>query len=136
MEFETTTALQNANQSVGAVVFNAATAPPAHPQVLFGQSRALDLWHSRQTQLSPPQFLSQARQSHIINFQQYHALLRDHGAQAEFTENYKRQLGTIAENDESGNLTGESLGKLAHLKANFETTPNQGLHSILRDKPT
>jgi hypothetical protein len=130
MEYETTTALHDANQSVGVVVFNAATAPPSHPQVLFGQSHALDLWHSRQTQLSPPQFLSQARQSHVINVQQYHALLRDHGAQAEFTENYKRQLGTIAENDESGNLTSESLGKLANLKANFETTKSQGLKSM------
>jgi hypothetical protein len=130
MEYETTTALHDANQSVGVVVFNAATAPPSHPQVLFGQSHALDLWHSRQTQLSPPQFLSQARQSYVINVQQYHALLRDHGAQAEFTENYKRQLGTTAENDESGNLTSESLGKSANLKANFETTKSQGLKSI------
>jgi hypothetical protein len=62
-------------------------------------------------------------------------LLRDHGAQAEFTENYKRQLATIAESDESGRLTGESLGKLANLKANFDTASNQGIHSIPREKP-
>jgi hypothetical protein len=135
IEYETSTALHDGNQSVGAVVFNAAATPPPNPGVLFAQSRGLELWHSRQTQLSPPQFLSQARQSHVITVQQYHALLRDHGAQAEFTENYKRQLGTIAESDESGRLTGESLGKLANLKANFDTASNQGVHSIPREKP-
>jgi len=135
MGYETTTALQDANQSVGAVLFKAATMPPPDSLALFAQSRALDLWQSRQTQLSPPQFLSQARQSHVISAQQYHALLRDHGAQAEFTENYKRQLGTIARTDESGNLTAESLGGLANLKANFDATPNQGVRSSLRDKP-
>jgi hypothetical protein len=135
MEYETSTALQAGNQSVGAVVFNAATTPPPNPGVLFAQSRSLDVWHSRQTQLSPPQFLSQARQSHVITVQQYHALLRDHGAQAEFTENYKRQLGTIAESDASGRLTGESLGKLANLKSTFDTSPNLGIHPSLRDKP-
>jgi hypothetical protein len=135
MGYETTTALQDANQSVGAVIFNAATMPSADSLALLAQSRALDQWHSRQTQLSPPQFLSQARQSHIISAQQYHALLRDHGAQAEFTENYKRQLGTIAGTDESGNLTTESLGKLANLKGNFDATSSLGVHSILRDKP-
>lgn len=135
MGYETTTALQDANQSVGTVLFKAATMPPPDSLALFAQSRALDLWQSRQTQLSPPQFLSQARQSHVISAQQYHALLRDHGAQAEFTENYKRQLGTIARTDESGNLTAESLGGLANLKANFDATPNQGVRSSLRDKP-
>ena len=119
MEYETSTALQEGNQSVGTTVFNAATAAPPSPGVVYAQSRALNLWHSHQTELSPPQFLSQARQSHIIKVQQYHALLRDHGAQAEFAENYKRQLGTMATRDESGNLTGESLGKLANLKSIF-----------------
>jgi hypothetical protein len=111
---------------VGGVIFNAATMPPADSLALFAQSHALDQWHGRQTQLSPPQFLSQARQSHIISAQQYHALLRDHAAQAEFTENYKRQLTAIAGTDEAGHLTHDGLGKLANLKAAFETNKSQG----------
>jgi hypothetical protein len=130
MEYETSTALQDSNQSLGTLVFNSATMPASDSLAVLSQSRALDSWVGRQSQLSPTQFLSQARQSHVINAQQYHALLRDHAAQAEFTENYKRQLTTIAETDEAGHLTHESLGKLANLKATFETTKMQGLKSM------
>jgi len=126
MEYETSTALQEGNQGVDDTVFKAATTPSANPGLVYAQSHALNVWYSRQTDQSPPQFLSQARQSHVINTQQYHALLRDHSAQAEFAENYKRQIRTIAESDESGSLTGESLSKLANLKARFETTRSPG----------
>ena len=125
MEYETSTALQEGNQAVGDTVFKAATTPSPNPGMVYAQSHALNVWYSQQTELSPPQFLSQARQSHVINVQQYHALLRDHPAQAEFAENYKRQIRTIAESDESGNLTGESLGKIANLKGRFGTIESQ-----------
>jgi len=135
MEYETSTALQEGNQAVSDTVFKAATTPSANPGAVYAQSHALNVWYSRQTELSPPQFLSQARQSHVINTQQYHALLRDHPAQAEFAENYKRQIRTIAESDESGSLTGQSLGKLANLKSTFETPQTPSIHPGLRDKP-
>ena len=135
MEYETSTALQEGNQAVGDTVFKAATTPSPNPGVVYAQSRALNVWYSRQTELSPPQFLSQARQSHVINVQQYHALLRDHSAQAEFAENYKRQIRTMAESDESGNLTGESLGKLANLRASFDSSLSFGSHPSLREEP-
>jgi hypothetical protein len=136
MEYETSTALQEGNQAVGDTVFKAATTPSANPGVIFAQSHALNLWFSRQTDQSPSQFLSQARQSHVINTQQYHALLRDRSAQAEFAESYKRQIRTIAESDESGSLTGESLGKLANLKARFETTRAPGPKETTYRDPT
>ena len=126
MEYETSSALQEGNQAVSDTVFKAATTPSLNPGAVYAQSHALNVWYIRQTEQSPSQFLSQARQSHVINVQQYHALLRDHSAQAEFAENYKRQVRTMAESDESGSLTGESLGKLANLKARFEPTRSQG----------
>ncbi len=131
MEQQISTALQESSQSLGTVVFNAVTAVPPSWQDLIAKSGALESWYGRQTQMSPSQFVSQARQSYIITAQQYHALLRDHSTQAEFAESYKRQLGTMAQYDEAGNLTAESLGKLANLRASFETTKNQGIHSIL-----
>ena len=58
-------------------------------------------------------------------------------AQAEFTETYKRQLGTFAEYDKkSGSMTAESLRKMANLRANFETARTQGLRSATyREQP-
>jgi hypothetical protein len=135
MEYETTTALQEGNQSVGTAVFNATTAPSPSPGVVYAQSHGLNIWYNRQIEMSPTQFLSQARQSHVITIQQYHALLKDRGAQAEFTENYKRQLGTIATRDESGNISGESLGKLSNVKVAFDASPSLGLQPSLRDEP-
>jgi hypothetical protein len=135
LEYQTSAALNDSNQSLGSFVFNSATMPSSDWLAVLSQSRVLDSWVGRQSQLSPPQFLSQARQSHVINAQQYHALLRDHAAQAEFTENYKRQLTTIAETDEAGHLTHESLGKLANLKDSFDRTPNRGTRSTVREKP-
>jgi hypothetical protein len=134
-EYETSTALQEGNQSVGTVVFNATTAPSPSPGVVYAQSHGLNIWYNRQIEMSPTQFLSQARQSHVITIQQYHALLKDRSAQAEFTENYKRQLGTIATRDESGNITGESLGKLSNVKVAFDASPSFGLQPSLRDEP-
>ena len=90
----------------------------------------LNSWYTMQAQISPVQFLSQTRQSHIITGQQYQALLRDRGAQAEFTETYKRQLGTFAEYDKkSGSMTAESLRKMANLKSQFRNCAYQGLRS-------
>jgi hypothetical protein len=116
MEYETSTALQEGNQAVSDTVFKAATTPSLDPGVVYAQSHALNVWYSRQTELSPPQFLSQARQSHVINHQQYHALLRDHSAQAEFAENYKRQLGTMAERDSRATSPAKVWVRLANLK--------------------
>ena len=136
MEYETSTALQEGNQAVSDTVFKAATTPSLNPGVVYAQSHALNVWYSRQTEMSPPQFLSQARQSHVINVQQYHALLRDHSAQAEFAENYKRQIRTMTESDESGSLTGESLGKIANLKGRFETMESQRSKGATFREPT
>jgi len=136
MEYETSTALQEGNHAVSDTVFKAATTPSLNPGAVYAQSHALNVWYSRQTELSSPQFLSQARQSHVINVQQYHALLRDHSAQAEFAENYKRQIRTMAESDESGSLTGESLGKIASLKGRFETIESQRPKGATFREPT
>jgi hypothetical protein len=135
MQYETSTALQDSNQALGAVIFNAATTPGQG--IRLGQSSDLNSWYTMQAQISPVQFLSQTRQSHIITGQQYQALLRDRGAQAEFTETYKRQLGTFAEYDKkSGSMTAESLRKMANLRANFETARTQGLRSATyREQP-
>jgi len=136
MEHETATALQDSNQSLGTLVFNAATIPATDSLAALSQSRALDSWLGRQTQLSPSQFLSQARQSNVINAPQYHALLRDHSAQSEFTENYKRQLGVIAEREASGNLTRESLTQLGNLRRGFEAGNAPDLRKTRQERST
>jgi len=104
--------------------------------VLATQASALTQWHAQQTQISPAQFLSRARQSHIISVQQYRALERSPAAQAEFAENYKGQLETIAEYDSKGNLTPKSLGQVANLRNSFRTAKTGGLRSPKQDRAT
>jgi hypothetical protein len=116
---ETSTSLQDANQALGTTVFNSVTAPPPCMEVLASQAPTLTQWHAQQTQIAPAQFLSRARQSHIISVQQYQALAKSPVAQAEFAENYKGQLETIAEYDAKGNLTPKSLGQVANLRNDF-----------------
>jgi hypothetical protein len=121
-EYETSVALQGANQSLGTLVFNAATKPPLDPDFLVSQAPALNRWYTQQSQMAPAQFLSQARQNRIINVQQYNALADNPRAQAEFAETYKVQLNTISERDSLGNLTQESLGRTANLRSAIEET--------------
>ena len=116
---ETSTSLHDANEALGTTVFNSVTAPPPSLGALIGQAPSLTQWHTQQTQIAPAQFLSRARQSHIISVQQYQALARSPAAQAEFAENYKGQLETIAEYDTRGNLTPRSLGQVANLRNSF-----------------
>ena len=47
-------------RALGAFVFNAVTAPPPSVDVLNAQAPSLTQWHAQQTQMSPPQFLSQS----------------------------------------------------------------------------
>jgi hypothetical protein len=75
----------------------------------------LNRWHAQQSQIAPIQLLSQMRQNHIINVEQYHALRRDPAASAELAETYKQQLNTFAR-DSSGNLTPEGLAQAASLR--------------------
>jgi len=117
---ETSTALQEANQSIGTHIFNAATASSPDADFLTSQAPALNRWYIQQSQIAPAQFLSQARQNHVINVQQYQALARDPRAQAEFAEKYKIQLNTISERDALGNLTPESLGRTTNLRNALE----------------
>ena len=130
---ETSTSLHDANQSLGTAVFNSITAPPPSMDVLASQAPSLTQWHMQQTQIAPGQFLSRARQSHIISVQQYRALERSPAAQAEFAENYKGQLETIAEYDAKGNLTPKSLGRVANLRNSFRTAKTSGLRSGRQD---
>ena len=126
-EFETSTALQDGNQALGTLIFDAATASSPAPDFLTSQAPALNRWYTQQSQVAPAQFLSQARQNHIINVNQYQALARDPRAQAEFAETYKVQLNTILERDGLGNLTQVGLGRAANLKSGIENPQRRGL---------
>jgi len=118
-EYESSLALQDANQKVGGVVFNAVTAAQPSAESLVSQAPALNRWHSQQTQMAPVQLLSQLRQNHIINVQQYHALRRDPAASAELAETYKQQLNMFAR-DSSGSLTQDGLAQAANLRDTFQ----------------
>jgi hypothetical protein len=126
-EFETSTALQDGNQALGTLIFNAATASSPAPDFLTSQAPALNRWYTQQSQVAPAQFLSQARQNHIINVNQYHALARDPRAQAELAETYKVQLNSISERDALGNLTQKGLGRTANLRNALESAQSRGL---------
>ena len=130
---ETSTSLHDATQALGSTVFHSVTAPPPRMEVLASQAPALTQWHAQQAQISPAQFLSRARQSHVISVQQYRALERSPAAQAEFAESYKGQLETIAEYDAKGNLTPKSLGQVANLRNSFRTAKTRGLRSGRQD---
>jgi hypothetical protein len=131
-EFETSTALQDGNQALGTLIFNAATASSPTPDFLTSQAPALNRWYSQQTQVAPAQFLSQARQNHIITVQQYQAIARDPRAQTEFVENYKAQLNTISERDTLGNLTPVGLGHASNLRDEVENSRHRGLRESSR----
>jgi hypothetical protein len=133
-EYETSAALQEANQSIGTLVFNAATEEPPDAGSLISQTPAMNRWYAQQSQVAPAQFLSQARQNRIINVEQYRALARDPRAQAEFAETYKMQLNAISERDALGNLTQEGLGRAANLKGGLEKAQGQRLMSA-REEP-
>jgi hypothetical protein len=120
LQYETSTALQDANQALGVHVFNAVTESPPNNETLQSQAPALTQWYERQVQMSPPQFLSMARRSHIVTVSQYQAIARSPGAQSEFTEGYKAQLDAITKYDESGRITPSSLGELANLRTSLE----------------
>ena len=121
MEYETSTALHDANLALGAHVFNAATVPTPISDVSMSQTPSITQWYAQQTQISPVQFLSRARQSHIITPQQYQAIARNPVAQAEFTEGYKAQLESIVKYDPSGNLSPSALGQLASVRSSFQS---------------
>jgi len=118
-EYESSLAFQDANQKVGGVVFNAVTAAQPSAESLASQAPALNRWHSQQSQMAPVQLLSQLRQNHIINVQQYHALRRDPAASAELAETYKQQLNMFAR-DSSGSLTQDGLAQAANLRDTFQ----------------
>ena len=132
---ETSTALQGANQIIGTLVFNAATAHTSDAEYLTAQAPALNRWYVQQSQIAPAQFLSQARQNRIISVQQYQALASDPRAQAEFAEAYKLQLNAISERDALGNLTPEGLGRAANLRSGIESAQARGLDKLARNKP-
>ncbi len=134
LEYETSAALQEGNQSLGTLIFNAATASSPAAHFLTLQAPALNRWYTQQSQVAPAQFLSQARQNHIINVNQYHALARDPRAQAELAETYKLQLNTILEHDALGNLTQEGLGRAANLKSGIENVQARGLMAARQEK--
>jgi hypothetical protein len=121
MEYETSTALQDSNQSLGAVFVSASTGPTLSTDTLRAEAPSLIQWHAQQTQIAPSQFLSRARQSHMITPQQYRAIARSPATQSEFAESYKAQLESVIERDASGNLTPETLGVLANLRGKFQT---------------
>jgi hypothetical protein len=83
----------------------------------------------QQSQVAPAQFLSQARQNHIISAQQYQALARDPRAQAELAETYKLQMNAILERDALGNLTPEGLGQAANLRSGIENPQRPSLRA-------
>jgi hypothetical protein len=133
--YETSTALQDSNQALGGFVFNAVTASPSSPDAISAQAPSLMQWHAQQIQTSPTEFLARARRIHIITGQQYQALARSPAAQTEFAENYKAQLGSLVNYDESGNFTNQTLGQLANLRGNLNGPRNQGIRHQARDKP-
>jgi len=102
LEYETSTALQDSNQALGTEVFNGATAPAPSIDTLRTQAYSLTQLHTQQAQISSAQFLSRARQGHVITPQQYRAIARSPVAQAEFAEGYKTQLDSMIEHDTNG----------------------------------
>ena len=131
-EYETSTALQEASKSVGTLVFNAVTMHSPNPEFLTSQAPALNRWYVQQSQIPPAQFLSQARQNHVITVQQYQAIARDPKAQAEFAETYKTQLNAVSERDSLGNLTQAGLGQAANLRDSIENPQKRGLRTGLQ----
>jgi len=119
-QYESSLAFQDANQKVGGVVFNAVTAAQPSAESLVSQTPALNRWHSQQSQMAPVQLLSQLRQNHIINVQQYHALRRDPAASAELAETYRQQLNMFAR-DSSGSLAQDGLAQAANLRGTFQS---------------
>ena len=113
LEYETSNALQDAKGSISTVVQSAVTTPGS--PVIGQQAETLNRWYVQQTQVSPLDMLSRARQSHIINVQQFHALRRDPAASAEFAETYKEQINEFPR-DSSGNLSREGLVHAANLR--------------------
>jgi hypothetical protein len=93
----------------------------------MGGMSLITQWYTQQTQISPSQFLSRARQSHIITPQQYQAIARSPAAQAEFTEGYKAQLESIVRYDASGNLSRDAVTQLANLRSSFQGRKLPGL---------
>jgi hypothetical protein len=91
------------------------------------QAPGLNRWYAQQSQINPAQFLSQARRTNIINAQQYQALARDPKAQAELAESYKLQLDRIAQYDRNGDLTPQTLGHVANLRAGLRTVEKHGI---------
>jgi hypothetical protein len=120
IEYETSTALHDANQALGVHVFNAATSPTPTAFVSMAQTPSIAQWYGQQTQISPAQFLSRARQSHIITPQQYQAIARSPAAQADFTEGYKAQLESLVKYDASGNLSPSTVSQLASVRSSFQ----------------
>jgi hypothetical protein len=135
LEYETSTALEGANQTLGVHVFSAVTAPPPSVGTLHTQTPSLVQWYERQVQTSPSQFLSQARRSHIITGQQYQAIARSPMAQAEFTEGYKAQLDSTMKYNESGMPTSESLGQIANLRASMRSSRGPDSKHQERNQP-
>jgi hypothetical protein len=135
-EYESSLALQEANQNVGRVVFNAVTTPQSSAEsLLVSQAPALNRWHAQQSQIAPIQFLSQLRQNHIINVQQYQALRRDPAASAELAETYKQQINLFA-HDSSGDLAESGLAQAANLREIMQKQSGSSPKmSISRSKP-
>jgi hypothetical protein len=133
--YETSIALQDANQSLGAHIFNAATVPIANPDLLSAQAPSLIQWHSQQLQIDPLEFLVRARSSGIVTDQQYRAIARNPTAQIEFAQNYKGQLDSLVNYDETGKFTTQTLGQLANLRGSLNRVRNQGIRGQARSKP-
>ena len=135
LEHETFSALGEANQTLGTHIFNAITASALMPDMSVAQAASVTQWYTEQTRMAPAQFLSRARQSHIITVQQYRAIARSQPAQAEFAEGYKSQLESIASYDGSGNLTNNALGQLVRVRKSLQTGTIPPLRSARENTP-
>ena len=102
--YETSTALQDANQALGAIRIQCRHSTSPSLDVLSCSGSFLDAvaCAANSNELLPNSCRERGR-IHIITVQQYQALARSPAAQAEFAENYKGQLESIVEYDASGN---------------------------------
>ena len=112
------------------IVFNAATAQRRCGLPDF-QAPALNRWYTQQSQIAPAQFLSQARQNHIINVQQYQGLGEEPPRAGRIRRNLQGAAQHDIRRDSIGNLTKESLGRTANLKAALERAQTGGLKSTI-----
>ena len=134
--YETSAALQEANQTIGTLVFNAATAHTSDADFLtLAGSGSEPLVRPAEPGRPRPVPVPGAAEPH-----HQRSAVSGLGQRPKSTggirRSYKLQLNMISERDALGNLTPEGLGRAANLRSGIESAQALRLgHSQTRNKP-